>query len=40
MKVLSENLNYNIFHDLAKNIGKVASISMLNSDAQVAKTLN
>ena len=40
MKVLSENLNYNIFHDLAKNIGKVASISMLNNDAQVAKALN
>ena len=40
MKVLSENLNYNIFHDLTKNIGKIANISVLGREAQVAKALN
>ena len=40
MKVLSENLSYNIFHDLIKNLGKITNIAMINDTAQVAKALN
>lgn len=40
MKILSENLSYNIFHDLIRNLGKITNIAMINDTAQVAKSLN
>ena len=40
MKILSENLNYNIFHDLARNLRVVSNIALINDPTQIAKALN
>jgi len=40
MRVLTENLNYNIFNDLLTNLKKVSTTAVINDIPQIAKALN